>query len=59
MDDPDIIIDMRKMNGKPSSSEFNGFWLELCSYLEEVGPDVQERRHGETMYMPAATSVSH
>ena len=40
MDDPDIIIDMRKMNGQHNSSEFNAFWLELSSYLEEVGPAV-------------------
>ena len=59
VDDPDIIIDMRKMNGKPGSSEFNAFWLELNSYIEEVGPAVQERRHGETMYMPVAISVNH
>ena len=59
MDDPDIIIDMRKMNGRPGSSEFNAFWLELNSYLEEVGPAVQERRHGETMYMPVAIPVNY
>ena len=31
MNDPDIITDMRKMNGKPGSSEFNGFWLEFAA----------------------------
>ena len=48
MDDPDIILDMRKRNGKPGSSEFDMFWLELSTYLEKVGPAVQERRRGET-----------
>ena len=59
MDDPDIILDMRKLNGKPGSSGFDVFWHELSTYLEEVGSAVQERRHGETMYMPVAISVSH
>ena len=59
MDDPDIIIDMRKMNGKPGSTEFDAFWFELTNYLEEVGPAVQERHHSETKYMPVAISVSH
>ena len=59
MDDPDIILDLRKLNGKPSSSKFDVFWLELHNYLEEIGPAVQERRHGEAMYMPVAISVNH
>ena len=59
LDDPDIILDMRKLNGKPGSSEFDAFWQELSTYLKEVGPAVQERRHGQTMYMPVAISVNH
>ena len=59
MGDPDIILDMRKLNGKSGSSGFDVFWHELSTYLEEVGSAVQERRHGETMYMPVAISVSH
>ena len=59
MDDPDIILDMRKLNGKPGSSGFDVFWCELSTYLEEVGSAVQERRHGETMYMPVAISMSY
>ena len=59
MDDPDIIIDLRKMNGKPSSTKFDVLWSELSMYLEEAGLAVQERRHGESMYMPFAISVSH
>ena len=59
MDDPDIVLDLRKLNGKPSSSKFDVFWLELHNYLEEIGPAVQERHHGEAMYMPVAISVNH
>jgi hypothetical protein len=59
MDDPDIVLDLRKLNGKPSSSKFDAFWLELHIYLEEIGPAVQEGRHGEAMYMPVAISVNH
>ena len=50
---------MRKLNGRPFSSKFDMFWLELQKYLEEIGPAVQERRHGEAMYMPVAISVNH
>lgn len=59
MDDPDIVLDLRRLNGKPSSSKFDVFWLELQNYLDEIGPAVQERRHGEAMYMPVAISVNH
>ena len=59
MDDHDIILDLRKLNGKPSSSTFDVFWLELHQYLEVIGPAVQERRHGEAMYMPVAISENH
>ncbi len=57
MDEPDVILDLRKLNGKPGSSTFDRFWLELRDYLEEIGPAVQERRHGEAMYMPVAISI--
>ena len=61
MDDPDIILDKRKLNGKPGSSKFDTIWLKLSAYLQEVGPAVQERQHGGTMYMytPVVISVSH
>jgi hypothetical protein len=59
MNDPDIVLDLRKLNGKPSLSKFDAFWLELHSYLEEIGLAVQERRHGDSMYMPVAMSVNH
>ena len=59
MDDPDIVLDLRKLNGKHSSSKFDDFWLELHNYIEELGPAIQERRHGDAMYMPVAISVSH
>lgn len=52
-------MDLRKLNGKPCSTKFDAFWLELSVYLEEVGLAVPERRHGEAMYMPFAISVSH
>ena len=43
MDDPDVILDMGKLNGKPGSSTFDQFWLKLHDYLEEIGPAVQLR----------------
>ena len=40
-------------------STFDTFWVELDKYIEELGPAVHERRHGETMYMPIAISVAN
>lgn len=56
LDDPDVIIDLRKNNGKIQSS-FDDFWTELQLYLDEIVTPVNERRHGDTMYLPIAISV--
>ena len=58
MDDPDVVLDLRKLNGKLSSSHFDAFWLELHNYLlaQLFRRDVMER---EAMYMPVAISVNH
>ena len=42
LDEPEILIDMRRMNGKPNSSMFNEFWDELALLVEEVNPAVDE-----------------
>jgi len=56
LQDPDIITDLRRNNGKVQSS-FEDFWSELQKYLDEIITPVNERRHGSTMYMPIAISV--
>ena len=55
LQDPEIIMDLRKNNGKVQSS-FEDFWSELQKYLDEI-TSVNERRHGDTMYLPIAISV--
>ncbi len=36
---------------------FDKFWHELSTYLVEVTPAVDDRRHGSTLHMPIAISV--
>ena len=58
-DDPDIILDLRKLNGNPKSTKFDAFWSELASYLEEATLAVDERRHTDVLHMPLAISIRH
>ena len=59
LDDPEIILDLRRTNGKPNSTIFDEFWDELQSYLDEIILAVDERRHGDVMHMPFAVSIRH
>ena len=56
--DPNIILDLRRMNGKIKSSVFDLFWDELKLYLDETTLAVDERRHGEVIHMPFAISIA-
>ena len=47
------------MNGKVKSSHFDAFWNELQVYLDEINLAVDERRHGDTLHLPFATSLRH
>ena len=55
----DIVLDLRRMNGKAQSSLFDTIWSKLQAYLDEINLAVDERRHGETLQMPFATSLRH
>ena len=57
--DPDILLDLRKLNGNPKATLFDDFWTELSLFLEELTPAVDDRRHGEVLHMPIAVSVRH
>ena len=59
VENPDIILDLRSLNGKPKSALFDSFWAELSSFLEEINPAVDDCRHGETLHMPIAVSIRH
>ena len=56
MDEPEVLLDLRKLNGKPNSTVFDKFWEELSTYLE-VTPAVDDRRRGNTLHLPIAISV--
>lgn len=44
--DPDIILDLRSLNGRVSDPAFDAFWQKVDSLLEEY-KRVDDRRHGE------------
>lgn len=56
-DDPDLVVDLRSMNGDPGTSKFDIFWAEVGAYLNEINTAAQERRHGANSYLPFAISV--
>ena len=59
LDDSEIVLDLRRMNGKVQNSQFDDFWDELQVYLDEINLAVDERRHGGTLHMPFAISLWH
>lgn len=59
LDDPEIMYDLRILNGKVKSSKYNPFWDELALYLEELTPAVDEHRHSDTLHMSVAVSLRH
>lgn len=59
LDDPEVLLDLRKSNGNPKTSLFDSFWEELQAYLDEITPAVDDRRHGEVLHMPYAVSARH
>ena len=58
-DDPDIVIDLRRLNGNPQSTKFDLFWEELELFFEEQSLAVDDRRHDDVLHMPLAVSVRH
>ena len=59
VDDPEILYDLRKLNGRPKSNRFDAFWEELGVYIEELTQAVDDRWHSETPHMPVAISLCH
>ena len=55
-DDTDLIWDLRVLNGRPRNPKFDLFWQELGRFLDEKCA-VNERRHGDHLYLPLAISV--
>ena len=59
VDEPDILLDLRRCNGKPNATTFNAFWQELAAFFEKINPAVDEMRHGDTLHMPFTVSIRH
>ena len=59
MDDPDIVLDLRQLNGNAQSTKFDPFWNELQLYLDEINLAVDERRHSDVLHLPIAISLCH
>ncbi|XP_055999413.1 uncharacterized protein LOC130048586 [Ostrea edulis] len=55
-DDEDLIVDLRKNNGRPCDPKLQPFWDELAKLLEEVST-VDDRRQHSTSYLPFAISI--
>ncbi len=48
--DPDIMIDMRKLNGRVNNALFDPFWAKMAVVVEGR---VSDRRHGKYYYIDA------
>ena len=42
--DPDILLDLRKLNGNVRSSKFDDFWSEMQLYFDGLILPVDERK---------------
>lgn len=56
-DDPDLLLDYRSLNGKDIDTKFGVFFEETGKFFDEQLLQVNERRHGEELYLPMAISV--
>ena len=56
-DSPEIIIDLRKINGRKEHSNFNEFWDKINKLFEEYQTAVHERRRGTYHYLTFAISI--
>ena len=43
INDPDIILDLRKANGNPKSTTFDTFWQEVQAHLDDITLAVDEQ----------------
>ena len=52
-DDVQLFYDRRALNGPDQDAAFGPFWGTLGEFLQlDVGESAQERRHGDTTYLP-------
>ena len=56
-DSSEILIDLRRLNGRPKSPKYDDFWEEIQTLFNEYQTAVHERRHGNESYLPFAISI--
>ena len=57
-DHTNLILDLRSLNGQPSSTKIDAFWDECQKYFDEHVAVVSEQRHGtDYPYLPVAVSI--
>ena len=57
-DDSDFLLDYHSGSGRLKEGAFEHFWDEVEKSLNEQELAVHERRHGETMFLPVAVSMT-
>ena len=57
LDDLQLVLDLRELNGNPHSTRFDVVWDDLAQYLEDTTMAADERHHTSMMHMPIAIFV--
>ena len=57
VDEPNLLLDLRTLNGNPSSTKFDEFWEVIGVMFNEYQTAVHEHRHNTVSYLPFAISV--
>lgn len=59
-DDPNLLIDYRATNGSKNQTKFDDFFDAVGVYInEQIDLQVNDRRHGTSLYMPIALSMEN
>ena len=56
-EEPQVLLDLRKLNENPKSTKFDEFWEEFSILFNEYQTAVQERRHGDIAYLLFVISI--
>ena len=57
-EDPNTVVNLREVKNKESRTRFEHFWSEAKKYInEDLGVDVDDRRHGEVTHFAKAVSI--
>ena len=56
-DEPDVLLDLHVLNGKPNCTKYDRLWDKIQALFNEYETTVHERCHGNTSYLPLAIST--